>query len=149
MICKGLGHRTCEGGSLPLNPFGEALKQSKFRWTAELCCADSDGDGQTNGEELGDPACDLAGVWDPDSLLADALLYYDVSHPGFASATSKNVTISIGTAACVAKANGVEVAARHGSTHWLPDGKFFLPGEPRHTEEYYISAFALSKAHTQ
>ena len=81
------GPRTCEGGSLPLNPFGEALKQSKFFWTAELCCADSDGDGQTNGKELGDPAWDLAGVWDPDSLLTNALLYHDASHPGFASVT--------------------------------------------------------------
>lgn len=26
-------------------------------WTEALCRADSDGDGKTNGEELGDPDC--------------------------------------------------------------------------------------------
>ena len=26
-------------------------------WSAELCNADSDEDGRTNGEELGDPDC--------------------------------------------------------------------------------------------
>ena len=30
-------------------------------WTRELCMMDSDGDGRTNGEELGDPRC----VWTP------------------------------------------------------------------------------------
>ena len=27
------------------------------QWTVELCRKDSDGDGQTNGQELGDPHC--------------------------------------------------------------------------------------------
>lgn len=43
----------------------------------ELCRADSDGDGQTNGEELGDPDC----VWRPGSAPARTT---DISHPGFA-----------------------------------------------------------------
>ena len=102
MMCKGLGHRTCEGGTLPLNPFGEAFKAANFRWTAELCCADSDGDGQTNGEELGDPMCELVGKWEAEkaSTLSDALRFYDVSHPGVGAHTSKNVSASIGSDAC-------------------------------------------------
>ena len=30
------------------------------RWTTALCRSDSDGDGKTNGEELGDPFC----IWE-------------------------------------------------------------------------------------
>ena len=55
--CSGVAHHTCTGGSLPLNPFGVALKAAEFIWTKELCDADSDGDGLTNGDELGDPCC--------------------------------------------------------------------------------------------
>lgn len=36
--------------------FGDDFKQSKFNWSI-LCRMDSDGDGITNGEELGDPCC--------------------------------------------------------------------------------------------
>ena len=37
------------------------FKNSNKTWTIELCNLDSDGDGKTNGEELGDPSC----VWTP------------------------------------------------------------------------------------
>lgn len=62
--CRGLGHGSCAGGisGIPtqdLNPFGTDWRDSGFEWTADLCQADSDGDGYTNGEELGDPCC----VW--------------------------------------------------------------------------------------
>lgn len=36
------------------------------QWTLELCQRDSDGDGQTNGEELGDPDC----IWKPGARAA-------------------------------------------------------------------------------
>lgn len=42
---------------LQRNDFGRAFARAGYRWTVELCKADSDGDGLTNGEELGDPAC--------------------------------------------------------------------------------------------
>ena len=35
----------------------------RYQWTEALCHMDSDGDGRTNGEELGDPDC----VWQPAS----------------------------------------------------------------------------------
>ena len=55
--CSAVGHANCIGGSLPLNPFGVHLKEHGFAWTKALCEADSDGDGLTNGQELGDPCC--------------------------------------------------------------------------------------------
>lgn len=91
-----VGHTGGVGGA-KLNPFGEAFKHAKknesdedatpplshhhhhhHRW-AKLCCLDSDGDGLSNGVELGDPCC----VWkkgdDPP------LRGYNVSHPGMAT----------------------------------------------------------------
>mmetsp|Transcript_13912 Transcript_13912/g.30292 ORF Transcript_13912/g.30292 Transcript_13912/m.30292 type:complete len:205 (+) Transcript_13912:258-872(+) len=41
------------------NQFGEDFQAAGLKWTPELCQKDSDGDGRTNGEELGDPDC----VW--------------------------------------------------------------------------------------
>lgn len=41
------------------NPFGLDFARNSFRWTQALCEKDSDGDGLSNGEELGDPHC----VW--------------------------------------------------------------------------------------
>eukprot|EP00612_Vaucheria_litorea_P002746 CAMPEP_0171458840 /NCGR_PEP_ID=MMETSP0945-20130129/4361_1 /TAXON_ID=109269 /ORGANISM="Vaucheria litorea, Strain CCMP2940" /LENGTH=213 /DNA_ID=CAMNT_0011984735 /DNA_START=78 /DNA_END=719 /DNA_ORIENTATION=+ len=42
-----------------LNAFGEDYENAGRTWTTALCQADSDNDGRTNGEELGDPDC----VW--------------------------------------------------------------------------------------
>ena len=39
------------------NVFGKAFQDAGFKWSKELCQADSDGDGQSNGFELGDPDC--------------------------------------------------------------------------------------------
>ena len=45
------------------------------RWTRELCQKDSDGDGRTNGEELGDPSC----TWVPG---ATPEITTGITHPG-------------------------------------------------------------------
>ncbi len=45
----------CHTTAPALNPFGMAIPGGN--WTAAICAADSDGDGQTNGAELGDPCC--------------------------------------------------------------------------------------------
>ncbi|KAJ0410545.1 hypothetical protein ATCC90586_006569 [Pythium insidiosum] len=55
---QALGHTNTIGGGL-LNDFGQAFRAAGFKWTKKLCQQDSDGDGQKNGEELGDPCC----VW--------------------------------------------------------------------------------------
>lgn len=44
-------------------------------WTRELCQKDSDGDGRTNGEELGDPNC----VWRVGDIPTSST---GLSHPG-------------------------------------------------------------------
>ncbi|XP_013085977.2 temptin-like [Biomphalaria glabrata] len=55
-IWGGVGHFNSSGGG-PLNPFGEDFEAALFQWTVALCKLDSDKDGKTNGEELGDPNC--------------------------------------------------------------------------------------------
>jgi hypothetical protein len=94
--CLGLGHHHC-GGVQPddvtsnsttetrlvsLNPFGEDFKTANYEWTPTLCLHDSDQDGVTNGEELGDPCC----TWFPgqvNSTTMEALFDGWVpTHPG-------------------------------------------------------------------
>lgn len=77
-----LGHLTPDGSG-GQNAFGKAW--SKYtEWTTAYCMADSDGDGFTNGQELGDPCC----KW---TVGADASLITDgISHPGDAKKTPTN-----------------------------------------------------------
>ena len=114
-LCEGLGHGSCLGGSLPLNPFGEAFRDALFQWDETLCGTDSDGDGYSNGVELGDPCC-LFGTEDfSESYGEDVLALFNgvvsasahedgpgsdggrgnaaarVSHPGFAHANPETV----------------------------------------------------------
>ena len=46
---------TCHEGPPILNPFGSDFLAAGFSWTPALAALDSDGDGFTNGQELGDP----------------------------------------------------------------------------------------------
>lgn len=114
-FCFGLGHLQC-GGYNPsyaipfdgtnneteteqnifqLNVFGEDWRTNGFLWTKELCEIDSDGDGFTNGEELGDPCC----VWSTDignkheihPLLLNNKPEFVPSHPGLKDQIPKGV----------------------------------------------------------
>ena len=49
-----------------------------LQWNAALCRKDSDGDGLTNGQELGDPDC----VWTKGQLPQRIT---DITHPGMES----------------------------------------------------------------
>lgn len=51
-IWTGVGHLNQFGGG-KRNPFGVAFMNAGYKWTKQLCEADSDGDGKKNGEELG------------------------------------------------------------------------------------------------
>lgn len=82
-LCHGLGHKTCKGGSLPLNKFGKAFAAEGSKWTLDLCLDDSDGDGFTNGEELGDPCC----TWSANGISSEYTRNFKVSHPGVAEST--------------------------------------------------------------
>lgn len=53
-----VGHFQSYGGG-ERTQFGEDFVSAGYAWTTTLCRTDSDGDGRTNGEELGDPCC----VW--------------------------------------------------------------------------------------
>jgi hypothetical protein len=77
-----LGHVDPSGGGAN-NDFGLDFESAGESWTTEFCQQDSDGDGQTNGQELGDPCCE----WVQDS---NAVVQWTdgVSHPGDASSTS-------------------------------------------------------------
>ncbi|KAK6986953.1 temptin [Biomphalaria glabrata] len=70
----GVGHINRRGGG-QLNPFGNDFKNNNFRWTRRLCLRDSDGDGLSNGRELGDPNC----VW----IVGQPSPPGPVTHPGF------------------------------------------------------------------
>jgi hypothetical protein len=53
---RAIGHVNPNGGG-QRNEFGLAFAVNNLAWTKALCEADSDGDGATNGQELGDPCC--------------------------------------------------------------------------------------------
>lgn len=68
-------------GAAPRNAFGNDFARGERIWSAELAALDSDEDGQTNGEELGDPC----GEWvagEPAPRLDD------VSLPGLQTSTT-------------------------------------------------------------
>jgi len=105
-----LGHESATGGG-PRNAFGRAFAAAGFEWTEGLCRADSDGDGQSNGFELGDACCcwDARDAWAlaqapffPDGggentghvfayskhKIGDLPRNHDISLPGDAASTS-------------------------------------------------------------
>jgi dopamine beta-monooxygenase len=57
-VWAGVGHTNAGGGG-DLNVFGKDFSAAGLKWTVALCKKDSDGDGRSNGVELGDPSC----VW--------------------------------------------------------------------------------------
>ncbi|KAH3862002.1 temptin-like [Dreissena polymorpha] len=72
------------------NAFGkdvhEVLEDSQLEW-AKVCSQDSDGDGLTNGQELGDPSC-MWKVSDGLQGLADPTGHPGICEPGRKQCTS-------------------------------------------------------------
>jgi len=64
------------GGGGARNQFGLDFYEAGKTWTKELCEKDSDGDGRTNGEELGDPQC----LWSEGDI---PQFNKGITHPGF------------------------------------------------------------------
>merc|ERR1719453_1838938 len=58
------------------NQFGIDFHNNNYKWTKVLCRMDSDGDGMTNGMELGDPDCKWKKGKGPPSRTTD------ITHPG-------------------------------------------------------------------
>ncbi|KAL4218744.1 hypothetical protein ACF0H5_021332 [Mactra antiquata] len=73
-IWNGVGHEN-EMGSGARNIFGKEFKENNFVWDQTFCRKDSDGDGKTNGEELGDPDCEWTKGAKPKYTT-------NLSHPG-------------------------------------------------------------------
>ncbi|GAB9465712.1 hypothetical protein Gpo141_00003110 [Globisporangium polare] len=99
-----LGHVDTSGGG-ELNAFGSDFKNVGLTWTTALCEADSDGDGQTNGQELGDPCCKWVAKSNEKVQWTTG-----VSHPGDASSTSDpslwtSVTCGVTSAAASPSSN--------------------------------------------
>ena len=124
----GLGHNTCEGGTLPLNTYGAAFQAGGYEWSKEFCNADSDGDGQTNGEELGDPCCE----WGRSDLPSPYMESFVPSHPGMAGhkqpASYKRPTC--GTAATAPLQKATKMAT-------------FMPGEVQKGLKWVINDYEL------
>ncbi|XP_071091030.1 temptin-like [Haliotis cracherodii] len=58
LIWNAVGHTNADlGGAQNLNQFGRDFRAEGHAWTQALCQKDSDNDGFTNGQELGDPQC--------------------------------------------------------------------------------------------
>ncbi|EGZ15465.1 hypothetical protein PHYSODRAFT_251118 [Phytophthora sojae] len=80
---RAIGHPAGMSHSAATNNFGKAFADVGYAWTKELCMNDTDGDGQTNGQELGDPCCQWNMTSNPVVLWT-----IGVSHPDNASLVS-------------------------------------------------------------
>ena len=81
------GHRPALFADLAPGPLFHPLSCAP-QWTVSLCTKDGDGDGQTNGFELGDPCC----VWAEGNAPANTTL---ISNPGSAASMTKRVCTGI------------------------------------------------------
>jgi len=70
---EGVGHQA-HGGGGDRNPFGLDFAANNHTWNKTLCDRDSDRDGRTNAEELGDPECSWVKGGTP--------VFVSQSHPG-------------------------------------------------------------------
>ena len=66
------------------NAFGRDFAANEYSWTFQLCLTDSDGDGVSNGIELGDPCC----LWTVSNNAK--LITTGISHPGVATLQPTN-----------------------------------------------------------
>lgn len=73
-IWPGVGHENIDGEG-KRNPFGRDFEANDNVYNSTLCKKDSDGDGRTNGEELGDPDCTWPNGSPPRHNIS-------LSHPG-------------------------------------------------------------------
>jgi len=80
-IVPGVGH-LWKAGAEARNEFGYQFAEGgPGFWFVGICMEDSDGDGMTNGEELGDPNC----VWEPGQTPE---FTEGITHPGLACGPS-------------------------------------------------------------
>ncbi|XP_048241391.1 dopamine beta-hydroxylase-like isoform X1 [Haliotis rufescens] len=88
---QGVGHSNPAGGG-DRNQFGIDFASQGRTW-ANVCNMDSDGDGMTNGQELGDPQC----IWTTGATPARTT---ELTHPGFCDTSSSQTCAGLITAPC-------------------------------------------------
>ena len=123
------GHGFGSAGG-PLSAFGRDFATTQGSWAA-LCLLDSDRDGETNGQELGDPCC----RW-PAKELAGALALSDPSDSAAVSGTAACPAAELALASADDVAAAVDPEALDVIAHVEP-----LPGPP--SWGHYASALAL------
>ncbi|KAL3659154.1 hypothetical protein V7S43_015733 [Phytophthora oleae] len=84
-----IGHLDA-AGQTGLSDFGSAFSTAGDAWTTALCQLDTDGDGFTNGQELGDPCC----TWTTSNTAE--LVTDGVSDPSDASKTPTSSELKAG-----------------------------------------------------
>ncbi|XP_067661768.1 tyramine beta-hydroxylase-like [Haliotis asinina] len=87
----GVGHVNPAGGGAR-NQFGVDFANQGRTW-ANVCNMDSDGDGMTNGQELGDPQC----IWTPGATPTRTEY---LTHPGYCDKSSSQTCAGLVTAPC-------------------------------------------------
>lgn len=80
-----LGHPG--GATKRYTGFANQYVSNGRKWTKMLCSSDADGDGQSNGLEMGDPCC----TWVQG---ASPMFTTDLSNPNDAASTTKNTNQS-------------------------------------------------------
>lgn len=146
--CLGLGHPNCGGfqpedktegnpPSILLSPFGEDWRSNGFLWTKELCELDSDGDGYTNGEELGDPCC----TWSVGSPVVKLDLFegFIPSHPGMEDDIPPVGFTFNRTSLCASIEDEDDTAEDEVD----PLDKYYNPEERRGSFEFRIKPYAI------
>lgn len=108
-------HNSPNGGSR--NVFGQQWGRAST-W-ADICGTDSDGDGQQNGQELGDPSC----IWSGGAAARTT----DISNPGDASSTSSDPDGGAGDPVVVDPSDVVEGVS--GGAAWMCDPTWIGDGE--------------------
>jgi hypothetical protein len=99
----GVGHNR-RGGGGSRNQFGKDFAVQGNKWTNALCNMDSDGDGVSNGVELGDPDC----VWGK----GDTPKYSNnITHPAFAPKESTGLDDTLTGAPQWVEAHGFMMTA--------------------------------------
>lgn len=83
LVCRELGHTGCVVGKATVNQFAQDFKANGYKYDEKFCKMDSDGDGVSNGAELGDPCCVF-------TVGATPTRTNDLSHPGLKDSVPKN-----------------------------------------------------------
>lgn len=132
-IWAGVGHRDPAGGG-SRNFFGIDFASNDMRWTVALCNLDSDGDGRTNGEELGDPNC----VWKIGDLPSRTV---NITHPGICEPlTSPKCHVANSWLQCLSPATCPELSYSDilNTSYRFPNTRI-----PVGSKNYYCKMFAL------